>query len=400
MSASGTRYRYRAVRSDGRAVTGFVEARNAADATAQLVARDLHPLACDVAAVPMRAPGAARRRDLAVLFQSLAALTGAGVPLDRALGASVDLTRGRLRHAVTEARRHVREGRSLSQAFEVSEGLLPHVVIGMLRAGERGGRLPAALGAVARHLEQEAELIARVRQALAYPTLIAIAGLVSTVAIGMVVIPRFAGILGDMGTQLPPATRWLLGVSRLLSRYGVFAVFGAGIAGIAGVEWARRPTGRLVMHRCLLALPGVGTLRLALASARVCRALAGMLEAGMPLLRALDAARDAAGDVAIAERLDRARESIAQGQSFASSVTAADAFLPAALQLLAVGESSGHLAEMANRAGDLAATEAERSLKTVTALLEPGLIVVFGGLVAFVAAALLQAVYSLRPGVL
>jgi type II secretory pathway component PulF len=123
-----------------------------------------------------------------------------------------------------------------------------------------------------------------------------------------------------------------------------------------------------------------------------------MLRAGMPLLPALDAAREAAGDAALAARTGRARERVAGGEPLARALERERVLTPMALQLVAVGESSGRQADMCTRAGDLAAGEAERALRTVVTLLEPALVVFFGGVVAFVAAALLQAVYSIRPG--
>ena len=118
----------------------------------------------------------------------------------------------------------------------------------------------------------------------------------------------------------------------------------------------------------------------------------------MPLLQALDAAREAAGDEAVAGRLTRARERVAQGAPLTTALAREAVLAPSALQLVAVGEASGRLGDMALRAADLAAREAERGLKTLVILVEPALIVTFGGLVAFVAAALLQAVYAIRPG--
>jgi type II secretory pathway component PulF len=114
-------------------------------------------------------------------------------------------------------------------------------------------------------------------------------------------------------------------------------------------------------------------------------------------LASLDAAAEAAGDRAVAVRLTRARERVAAGTPLTASLEREAALAAGALQLVQVGESSGRLADMTRRAGDLAAQEAERALKTLVTLVEPTLIVAFGGLVAFVAAALLQAVYTIRP---
>jgi len=164
-----------------------------------------------------------------------------------------------------------------------------------------------------------------------------------------------------------------------------------------GVEVGGRPAILRRIEEALLVAPLVGPVRLALATARVARAIGGMLAAGMPLLASLDAAGEAAGDRAVAARLTRARERVASGAPLTASLEREAALAPSALQLIQVGESSGRLADMARRAGDLAAQEAERGLKTLVTLVEPALIVAFGGLVAFVAAALLQAVYSIRP---
>jgi len=274
---------------------------------------------------------------------------------------------------------------------------VPNLVIGMVRAGERGSQLGSALDQVAAHLEQEAELVARVRQALTYPLLLAGAGLASVLVITTVVVPRFAAILGDLGQQLPASTRLLLGISQLLSRFWMPLLLVAVAVTWAGIDWIRRPTGRKQLEEALLKLPLIGKVRHALATARVMRALGGMLQSGMPLLPALDAAREAAGDLAIAERMTRCRERVVQGAALAVALDREAALSASALQLVAVGESSGRVAEMALSAGNLAAQEAERGLRTLVTALEPALIVAFGGLVAFTAAALLQAVYSLRP---
>jgi len=390
-----TPYRYRAARADGVMVAGVLDAASASEADTVLVGRGLDPVELAPAAEETRP--AASRRDLAIAFRAISALVAAGVPLERAVGSAEGVARGALRETLGAARTALRQGRTLAQALALGRGVVPGVAIGMVRAGERGSRLGEALEHVAAHLEQEAELVARVRQALAYPALLAITGTASVLLIGTVIVPRFAELLGDLGQQLPIATRLLLGGSRLLARFWmVFAV--GGVAAVIVAREGLRRGGRRRVEEIALDIPVIGSLRLSLATARVVRALGGMLRAGMPLLAALDAAREAAGDDAIAARLGRARERVAQGGPLTVSLEREGALGATALQLLAVGESSGRLGEMALRAGDLAAQEAERGLKTLVTLLEPAMIVAFGGLVAFTAAALLQAVYSLRPG--
>jgi type II secretory pathway component PulF len=390
-------FRYRAARTDGAIVDGLLDAPTAGQAGVVIADRGLFPISVLPAEVVAGARRSASRRDLAIVFQSIAALVSAGVPLERAVASSAALARGALRDTLADARTRLQQGVGIAQAFAAAGGVVPGIVLGMLRAGERGSQLPLALEQVAKHLEQEAELVARVRQALAYPLLLAVVGVASVLVIGTVIVPRFADLLGDLGQELPPATRMLLVGSSLLSHYWFLLI--PAVAGLValGVEVTRRPVSRRRIEEALLAVPFVGPVRLALATSRIARALGGMLAAGMPLLAALDAAGEAAGDVAAAARLGRARERVAAGAPLTASLEREAALAPGALQLVQVGESSGRLADMARRAGDLAAQEAERGLKALVTLVEPALIVAFGGLVAFVAAALLQAVYSIRP---
>ena len=389
-----TAYAYRAARQDGAIVNGAIDADSHGQAAATLANRGLYAIALTAASEERRS---ASRRDLAIVFRGIAALVSAGVPLERGVAASEPLARGALRDTLHSAREHLRQGAGFAHALSAGRGVVPPLVLGMIRAGERGSQLGTALEQVAAHLEQEADLVARVRQALTYPLLLAVAGFASIIVITMVVVPRFAAILGDLGQQLPPATRLLLAGSQILSRFWL-PLLVIVLAGIwTASQWLRRPAGRQRFEEALLKLPFIGPVRRALATARVMRALGGMLRTGMPLLAALDAARQAAGDRAIGERLSRARERVVQGSALTAALEREDALSPSALQLVTVGESSGRVAEMALRAGDLAAQEADRGLRALVTALEPALVIAFGGLVAFTAAALLQAVYSLRP---
>ncbi len=391
-----TAFRFRAAREDGEQVSGVLNAPTAAAALADLTGRGLFALAVredgSAASRTARLP----RSELADAFAGLAALLEAGVPADRALAEAEELSGRRVSPLFAEARRRVREGTSLSAALDAAGGL-PPMAIGLLRAGEAHGRIAAATRRLAEELEREAELRARVRAALAYPVFLAVVGTASVGLIVGLVVPRFAGLLSDLGQTLPPATRALIAVSRAVAAHGLLIAGVVAIGAILGARAAATGEGALALHRFLLDLPIIGPLRRRLASARACRALAGLLESGVPLLAALDLARGAAGDRAIAERLAQVREAVSQGERLGAALRRHDALAPAALRLATFGERSGRLAELVAQAARLEEAGADRALRALVGLLEPALIVGFGALVAFVAAALLQAVYSVRP---
>jgi type II secretory pathway component PulF len=390
-------FRYRAARSDGKIIAGVVESATASEASRKLTDRGLHALSLEPSLVAERRTRSAPTRELAAVFQGLASLIGAGVPVLRALSATKPVAGTRLGEGLARAADLVREGRSLAESLSALDGLVPNVVIGIIRAGERSSRLAPALDEAALHLELEADLESSLRQALAYPLILLTAGIASTGVIVTIVIPRFAAILADLGQQLPTSTRLLLGTSAFIGHWW-WALLLAAVGAVAlSARALTDPTTRLHVADLLLEVPLLGGVRLALATARASRAAASALNAGVPLLPSLAVAGEAAGDPAVRQRLARTAVEVSEGGALAPALARHKALLPSALQLVAVGEASGQLGPMFRRAGALAGTEAERRLRTLVGLLEPGLVVFFGGMVAFVAAALLQAVYALRP---
>jgi general secretion pathway protein F len=391
-------YRYEATRPDGATVCGVLEAGSGPEAAALLSSRGLYPLTV--------APGTgteswwrrARRpsvRAVANVFQGLAALVEAGVPLDQAIHAAERGAQGTLAQTLQRVGTRVREGQSLGSALASEPGAFSGVTIGLVRAGERGVGLAAALAQTAAQLERESEGQARVRAALAYPLLLAVVGSLTVAVIVLFVVPRFAALLGDLGQTLPPATRILLAGSDILRRFGI----GLAIGTIIGAVAAQRFIGhhRVAWHAWLLTVPVAGSIRHALATARVARTLGALLGTGTPALVALAIARDAAGDAAVAARLGAARDRVAEGAGLTAALEGTAALAPGALQLARIGEGSGRLPYLLLRAADLEERDAERRLRMLVGLLEPALIIAFAGLVAFVAAALLQAVYAVRP---
>jgi general secretion pathway protein F len=391
-----TVYRYEAARADGGLVRGVLDAVSEPAAAAVLSSRGLYPVLVEPSPAPDTRHLFTRpaTRQQATVFQSLAAYVEAGVPLEKALQATERVTSGVLRDALSRSAQRVREGSSLGSAL-AAEQRFSAVTIGLVRAGERGVGLGPALSHAAAQLEREAETDARVRTALTYPALLAVVGTGSIALIVLFVIPRFAALLGDLGQALPLATRLLLAASDAVRHYGLVG----GVLGVAVAVVALRLIGehRAAWHAWLLRLPLVGALRHALASARAARTLGALLGTGTPALAALDIARDAAGDAAVATRMAATRSRVAEGQALTPALAATSALTPSALQLTAIGEGAGRLPALLAKAAELDEREAERRLKTLVSFLEPGLILLFAGLVAFVAAALLQAVYALRP---
>lgn len=391
-----TAFRFRAARPDGEIVHGSVDAGTGAAALDVVSARGL--LALEVVESATVSPRAVRpSADLAEALSGLAALLDAGLPADRALAAAAQSATPRLAAALEAACARVREGASMSSAMEAAAAV-PPLVLGLVRAGERSGKLAAAVARAAAEVEREVEMRARLKAALTYPAFVAAAGTVSVIAIAGFVVPRFAALLDGQGRALPAATRALLTTSHAMATAGPALLLVAVAAAVFLAHWSRTDSGTIALHRRLLDLPLLGPLRHRFASARVCTALGGLLEAGVPMLAALGQARDAAGDRAVAERLATVRAEVERGEPLSAALKRHRALSPGAQRLTAFGESSGRLAVFLSHAARLEAAAAQRAVQRAVTLLEPILILIFGAIVAFVATALFQAVYSVRPG--
>lgn len=392
-----TRYRYEAAGSHGQPVRGLLDAESERAAASELAAAGLVPISFTSLPAPSRGRPAPSR-DLAIMFRNLAELADAAVPLEKALASTHGLVRGRLLECCRTAGLRLAAGKTLAAALDDGSGSIPAATLDLLHAGQRGNMLTASLDHAAVDLERQAERQARTRQALAYPLLLLGAGGVAIGVLVGIVIPRMAALFLDAGAELPTSTGWLLALGSMMGTWwpaglalAVLLTVGAGVA-------LRRAKWRRFAHELLLSLPLIGVIRRELATARFCSIGGAMLRSGMPMHRSLAAAEVAAGDLAMGRRLADARRRVTEGASLSSALRAAGAGTANAVQMAQIGESSGRLGVMLERAAEFASRQAERRIATLVTLVEPALILAFGGLVMLVAAALLQAVYGLRIG--
>lgn len=405
MSAPTTRaatsFRYRAAASDGRTTSGSIVASGASAAAEQLASRGLFPLELvplPVASVSGLTTCRLSDDDLAVGLHSLATLLEAGLPLSRALSAFESLAPPGWRPLLPEVLRAVREGHGLADALAQGTSGMPPIVLGILRAGEAGSGLANAVRRAADQIEQQTAVRASLHGALAYPAIVAVTGAAAVALMVGIILPRFAALLGDLGQTLPVSTRVVLAVAAA-TREAALPTLGITLAAwLAWRVWMSSRTARVQWEEFLLAAPLVGRVRLAAATGRVASALGALLDAGIPIAAALRHAAPAAGNAAVEARLLAAREAMLRGSRIADALAAQRALTLTALRLVQTGEETARLATMLSHAARLEAAGVERRLRGAIRLIEPLLVLGLGGIIAIVAAALLQAVYSVRPG--
>jgi general secretion pathway protein F len=393
-----TTFAFKAMRRDGSLETGVVEAPSREAAAALIGARGVFAIEVSAESRVLQARLRISADDLALGLRALATLLASGIPIARALTILEDLVPAAWLPALPDLRHRVEQGEHLGTALEASSLPFPSHVIGVIGAGEAGSGLAAAVEGAAHLLETRAATRAALRNALAYPSILAVAGSASVALLVGVVLPRFASLLTDSGQTLPASTRLVLALGS--SAHAALIPAGFALAGAVALwrAWVAKPEGLAQWHRLLLKAPGLGPIRHSAAAANACSALAALLGAGVPLASALPTAARATGDRAVELRLLAARRRIATGERISSALRAEAALTPTVVRLVRLGEETGRLSGMLAHAAAIESGQALQRLQRAIRLLEPALILVFGILVMVVAAALLQAMYGLRPG--
>lgn len=395
-NTAGT-FAYDALRADGATDHGLVSASSVAEAISSLGERGLLPIRVRRVATRRERRRRIPARDLALGLRVLADLLEAGLPLARGLAALEDLAPASWHAAIPPLLAAVREGKSLAAALDEAPIDVPPLIIGIARAGEAGGGLGAAMRRAADHTEQVAETHAAVRGALAYPLVVAVAGCTSIGLMVGIVLPRFAKILADLGEALPWSTRMVLDAAAVLHA----ALIPAGLMAVAGIvalrAWHESESGRRSLHGLLLRLPVVGAIRWCSASARALSSLAALLESGVAIRGAMVFAARSTGDAEVERRMLDARDAVVAGHALSFSLRERNALTTTAMRLIRAGEESGRLIGMLQHAAKLDQDHADRLTRGAVRLIEPMLILAFAGIIGVVSAALLQAVYTVRP---
>ncbi len=409
---SSAAYRYRAATARGDEVEGVVRADSPRAAMDELRRQALVPVELSPS-TPNEVSSLGRGRSgwgwgfgdnaddaRAVAMRTIATMLAAGATLDRSLGfATEHAANADVKHSLDAVRATVRVGGSLSDALQREERVFGALAPAVARAGEESGTLDRELERLAEHFERGRELRATLRQALWYPALMGIVSGIGVIVMLTFVVPRFVQMLGETGGEFPPSTRALVALSAFVRQWWWVLVLIAGSAWMGAAAWLREPANLRRWHKTRLQWPIVGPLELAVCAARFARAFGVLLGGGVGVLNALRIASASVPNAHVREQLSGTAGSVGRGAALSSSLEGI--LPPLATQLLAVGEESGGaaLGEMSLKVADRYDADSQRMLRGVVAMVEPVMIVLFGGIVGFVALAMLQAVYAINGGI-
>ena len=403
-------FKYKAMDSAGKTVSGFIDAESLAQAGAAIKAKRLIPL--DVAAAGARAArggllggvrsalGGMRSRVPASvvtgMVRQLATLLAAGLPLDTSLSTMIGRGRGgAMQQVLVQIRDHVREGGELASAFEQHPRLFGQTFVTMVRAGEASGSLDIVMERLAEHMEQQLAMSRKIRATLAYP------GFMLTVGIGVVafllafVIPKITQIFVDMDRALPLPTQILIAASHALRTYWPLIILGLAAVGFGLWRYAHTVRGRRVTHRFVLRLPLVGRISRLMAVGRVCKTLGLLLKNEVSLVPALQIVRSVAGNAMLEDVVARMHKGVQEGRSLWEFMEDAPIFPETSVQMVSAGERSGNLPGMLLVVAGDCENQVEAMLQVLMSLLEPVMILIMSVLVGFVVMAIILPIFEM-----
>ena len=340
--------------------------------------------------------GGVSRSDLVVFTRQLATLLRSGIPLAEALGALFEQTEHqRLKVTVGELRTGVNEGSSLGDALAKHPGVFDNLYVSMVRAGEVAGNLDIVLTRLSDFLEGSQKIRGKVLTAMVYPILMIAIGSILGLILMIAVIPNITSMFKQSGKTLPLKTRFLIFISDFVRDWIILIIPLTIISIILFFVWITSTSGKPKWHGFVLKVPLVGRLVRKINIARFARTLGTMLESGVPMLRAIDTAREIVGNVVIKKAIDNAKTAVTEGESLATTLRRSGHFPASVTHMIATGEKSGQLEKMLISIADDNEADVDRELTRMTSLLEPLMLVVMAIGVGFVVFSILEPIMDM-----
>jgi general secretion pathway protein F len=338
-----------------------------------------------------------KRRDVLFFTQELSTLLNAGVPLDRALSITSELTEhDSFRSVVLDVLRVLKGGKSMADSLATHPGYFPDLFVNMVRAGEASGTLGPVFERLAEFERNRDELRGYIISAMIYPGLLTVVGMASIVVLMTFVVPKFAAMFEESRMRMPLPTKILLETSRAVQRYGWMALAAIAAATVAVHSYVRTRAGRLWWDSLRLRIPVLGDALRKAETARFARAMATLVANSVPLVQSIGIAGAILNNKRIAGSLEIVSQGVKRGEGIAAPLRRAGEFPPLAGHLLSVGEETGRLDQMFARTADIYEAETRAAIKRFTSLFEPLLILVMGLVVGAFILSMLLAITSIN----
>jgi type IV pilus assembly protein PilC len=398
-------FAYTAIDSNGRTVKATMEADSEQLVLAKLRDQSMH---CTDIRKSSKSGGMnktfgkkkIKAKAVVIFSRQFATMIDAGIPILRCL----DILTGQckdpvLKPALEAVTNDVRGGLTLNEALAKQPLVFSKLYINMIRAAEVGGILDQILDRLACFLEYENEVRGKIKAAMMYPVLVLIFSFIMLGALFTFVLPKFKEIFMGMDVKLPAITAALFAIGDFCQSSWWMMLIAAVVAFIAFKQYGKTPKGRYQIDYMKLKLPVVGEIVLKMSIARFTRTFGTLINSGVPMMRSLEIVGETLNNKVLTEAIDNTRNSIREGQKLSEPLAKSGLFPNMVTCMIDVGEESGRLSEMLVKVGDFYDSEVEQTVKGLTSMIEPMLIIFMGCVVGFIAISVMTPVFKLVTSV-
>jgi type IV pilus assembly protein PilC len=408
------KFSYTAVDARGKQANGFVEANDQNDAITQIRQLGFYPQRLDEARetdevavgsdnkpLAKKGGGKVKSKTLTIFTRQLATLIEAGLPLMRSLNTLAKQERNPvMRSTMAQLAAGVESGGTFSEALAQHPRIFDKLYVNMVKAGELGGVLEIVLNRLAEFQEKSQKIKGKVVSAMVYPLVVlVIAGAILTFLL-IFIVPKFQQIFQDAlpGKPLPAVTVFVINCSDLLVEQWYFVIAAIAIVVFGYKALASMPAGVVFLGKVALKIPVFGDLTSKTAISRFARTLGTLISSGVPILQALNITRDTAGNIIVANAINKIHDSVKEGESVVGPMESSKVFPPMVTSMVQVGEETGQLPDMLVKVADVYEAEVDNVVTSLTSILEPIMIVMLAVIVGTIVIALFMPMVGLITG--
>lgn len=390
-------FNYIAIDAAGKQLKGSLDAESEQAVLSQLRDRQLHCLEVKaIKAAKKKVGGKMKPKSLVVFSRQFATMIDAGIPILRCLDILIGQTKDPvLKPAIEQIALDVKSGLALNEALVKHPKVFSKLYVNMIKAAELGGILDQILDRLAGFLEYETEIRAKIKSAMMYPILVLCFSFVMLFALFSFVLPKFKEIFTGMDVEMPPVTAALFAAGDFMNKFWyiiLLLMFGA----FMGFKWwGKTPKGRWQIDYMKLRMPIVGELSLKMSVARFTRTFGTLINSGVPIMRSLEIVGETLGNVVLAHAVEQTRIAIREGNKLSVPLAQTNLFPQMVTTMIDIGEESGRLSEMLVKVGDFYDSEVETTVKGLTSMIEPLLIIFMGVIVGFIAISVMTPIFKL-----
>ena len=339
-------------------------------------------------------------KDISLFCKQMSVMLESGIPLNNAVDIlEQQATSKNLKSSLKIVSKSLKEGSQLSKAMLDQEGMFPDLLIRMVQAGEKTGKLDEVLEKMSEHYNKELKTSRQIRGAMIYPAVLAFLAVAAVLALLYIVIPSFSGIFEQSGMDMPLPTRIVLAASNFVRSYW-YILFGVtGILVFLFLRYRSTEAGRYQLDRLKLWLPVIKGPMQKIVTARFASTLAILTSAGIPLVEAIESAAATTNNAVVIEKMKIANEGLQKGERLTGMITATGLFPPMMLSMVKIGEESGSLESMLVKTSDYYEEELETAIKQLLSLLEPAMIIVMGVIIGGIVASVMLPMFELAHAV-